>query len=126
MRRMYLVVLLWSVLSAVMAQSEYRQAADQAFANLDKNGITTGILYDRVFPAANLRESGTTSSAGHFQQAQSELYQASYNTQNRLTPDDLSSLTWQSQQQGITPIGVLIAGFQVLNFDAIQLDGNNR
>ena len=64
MRRLYLVVLFWSTLSAVMAQSEYRQAADNAFANLDKSGITSGILYDRVFLAANLNEPGASSSGG--------------------------------------------------------------
>jgi hypothetical protein len=41
-----------------MAQNEYRQAADNAFANLDKSGITSGVLYDRVFPGANLRQLG--------------------------------------------------------------------
>ena len=95
MRRMYLVVLCWSILPAVMAQSEYSQAADNAFTNLDKGGISSGILYDRVFPAANLRESGASSSPGHFGQAQSELYETSYNTQNRLTPEDLRSLIWE-------------------------------
>lgn len=135
---MYLLVLFLSTLPAVMVlaqttnvepaqnRSEYQQAADNAFANLDKGGITSGILYDRVFSAANLREPGAVSSPGHFQQAQSELYEASYNRNERLTPEDLSSLIWESEQRGITPIGVLLANVQVVNFDAIELDGNNQ
>lgn len=52
------------VFSAAFAQeSAYRQITDQAFTDLDKTGVSSQILYDRVFPAGNLTEY-TTSGAG--------------------------------------------------------------
>lgn len=59
-----------------VAQSTYRQGTDAAFVNLDKSGITTGILYSRVFAYAALDtyQSSDTLSFGLFKQAFSELY----------------------------------------------------
>lgn len=125
MKKLYLLVLLWSMLPLwALAQSQYQQAADEALANLDKSGITSGMLYDRVFPAANLRELSAPSSAGRYRQAQAELYYASYNRDTRLTPDELDYLIWDSEQRNIVPLGVLLGEMQVLNTDAIELDNN--
>ena len=85
------------------AQSQYRKGTDEAFASLDMTGVTSGILYDRVFPLARLNEFTTDykSSPEHFLQARSELYEASYNVNNRLTVNDLKSLIQESERQRI-------------------------
>jgi hypothetical protein len=55
---------------------------------LNKNYVTTDILYDRVFPLANLMEfnqiASDTSHINHFYQAYHELQHADYN--NRWSP----------------------------------------
>ena len=35
-------------------QKNYTETIDSLFANISKTGVTTGILYDRVFPASGL------------------------------------------------------------------------
>ena len=122
MRKLYLFVLFLGTSVSVLAQSQYQQATDNTFANLDKSGISSGILYDRVFPGADLQNfnATTASSPVHYVQARSELYNASYNTTDQLTADELKSLIWQSQQRGIVPVGITMAQFQVINYDAID------
>lgn len=100
---------------AVAQESAYRQAADQGFADLDKTGINSKILYDRVFPASNLIEYATSgsglSSSGHFLQVRDELRQASYEPGKHLTTDELRSLIWQSPKQNVVPIGIVSARY---------------
>jgi Putative serine esterase (DUF676)/PA14 domain len=105
------------------AQSQYRKGTDEAFASLDMTGVTSRILYDRVFPVARLTEFTATdkSSPSHFLQARSELYEASYNASNQLSVSDLKSLIQDSERQRIVPIGITLAQFQVCNTAAIEL-----
>jgi hypothetical protein len=62
----------------------FTQMADTLLYPLNKAQITTGILYDRVFPFAGLHAFGAlngnadTTYYGHYRQAHSELYQAAY------------------------------------------------
>jgi hypothetical protein len=64
------------------SSNPYTARADQVFSALDKNDIPTDILYDRVFPYANLRvfnqTSADTSKTSHFYIAYAELQQADY------------------------------------------------
>lgn len=56
MKRILQQLLLFCLLSlSVKAQDKtYTQTIDSLFINLNKSGVTTGILYDRVFPFAGL------------------------------------------------------------------------
>ncbi|KQN32348.1 hypothetical protein ASE92_17225 [Pedobacter sp. Leaf41] len=62
---------------------EFKHTADSLFQHLDKTGISTGVLYDRVFPYAALNNfnliTPDTSSMWHFKQAYSEYYRSAYN-----------------------------------------------
>jgi hypothetical protein len=89
-------------------------------------GVTSRILYDRVFPVARLHEftSADKSSPEHFLQARSELYEASYNIDNQLSVSDLKSLIAESERQRIVPIGITLAQFQVCNGAALELVNN--
>ena len=58
----------------------YTQGVDEKLQLLDKNELTTGILYDRVYPLANLtvfnQTEADTSYVTHFYQAYGELQTA--------------------------------------------------
>ena len=115
--------------SAAFAQeSAYRQAADQAFTNLDKTGVSSKILYDRVFPAASLTDYSVSgsgiSSSTHFLQARDELRQASYDPGTHLITNELRALIWQSSQQNIVPIGIISARFQMVRFENLNLNND--
>jgi len=87
---MYKILLPWllffsglTLYAQTVDTSTYTQKIDYRLQNLSKTPITTGILYDRVFPAARLHQfnQGTqadTSSANHLVQAAHELYSAYY------------------------------------------------
>jgi len=102
MRKILLIWLLFFSGLTLYAQtvdtSTYTKKIDYRLQYLSKTPITTGILYDRVFPAARLHQfnHGTqrdTSSATHFVQAHAELYQAHYQppTATLPTTDELTA-----------------------------------
>ncbi len=113
---------------ALFAQSEYTKAADEALKNLDLSGVNSGILYDRVFPAAQLNTftASDTSNYGHFIQAHAELYDASYAKNLHLKPEQLKGLIKESHRNGIIPVGILASAFHKLNFDALEDDGSGH
>jgi len=55
MKKLLLFLIVFASLT-VKAQTpkNFTQTADSCLFNLDKSGVTTGILYDRVFPFATL------------------------------------------------------------------------
>ena len=61
MKKLFFLLLCCAFAATSLAQSEYRQAADVALANVDKSGVRSGILYDRVFPDADCNEPGASS-----------------------------------------------------------------
>ena len=58
--------------------------ADYKLQMLNKSYVGTGILYDRVFPIANVDEytglANDTTTPNHFMQAYYEIYNSAYNT----------------------------------------------
>lgn len=65
---------------------------------LNKNQVTTGVLYDRVFPIANMDEhtglspNEDTTSSDHFKQGYYEMYNSIYNPTGIYTPGDVESM----------------------------------
>ena len=79
------MVIILSSISAQTRQQTYTEAFDNAFRNISRTDATTGVLYDRVVPFANLVNFNSnvevavdTSSFRHFIQSYSELYRASF------------------------------------------------
>src|SRR5690606_9124947 len=74
---------------------------------LDKNYITTDILYDRVFPLANLSEfnqvNSDTSQINHFYRAYSEIQRADYNNRWQPVKDVTTNVVVQTNA---IPIGI--------------------
>lgn len=77
--------------SAAFAQeSAYRQTTDQAFNDLDKTGVSSQILYDRVFPAGVLYAPSNFEAwtPERFMQTRMKLYLVSYNHAGLLSDND--------------------------------------
>jgi len=108
----------------------YTQTVDSLFQHLNRDYITTGVLYDRVFPFAALdvfnqpwegiESTPDTSSFKHYLQAYSELRRASFDT-TRLLPDEyLKQLAYAPEYDGAIPIGVLAYRFNLLDSLALR------
>jgi|GEM_PF-955353 len=129
MRNILLIWLLFFSGLTLYAQtvdtSTYTQKIDYRLQHLSKTPITTGILYDRVFPAARLHQfnHGTqrdTSSANHLVQAAHELYSAHYTAPSSLPQNsDLSAYAQHLIENRTVPLAVLIYDFNQIDPDAI-------
>lgn len=71
----------------------FTQDVDSVFQNLDKSFITTGILYDRIYPYAALHVFNTsladTSFKNHFRQGYWEIFKAAYSRTGLTSPDTI-------------------------------------
>jgi hypothetical protein len=102
----------------------YQDDLDFRLSALDKSQIPTGCLYSRVYPAAQLltfNQNGQqdVSSAGHFQQAYSELYNSLYNKGNWPMPSDFQDLLTDYSIQGKALLGVISQDVNYFKDDAI-------
>ena len=68
-----------SVFTAKAQDKTYTETTDSILVSVDKKQMKTNILYNRVFPFANLKQKKDTTDFEYFRQAYSELYHASYN-----------------------------------------------
>jgi len=102
--------------------SSFTHDADSVFQNLNKSYITTGILYDRVYPYSMLHIFNSayfdTTNFHHFTQGYYELYNASYNNTNLISPDVLDRKINSITRKGKVPIGII-------NFQFNQIDTNS-
>jgi hypothetical protein len=99
----------------------YAKAVDELLINVDKSGITSGLLYDRAYPSARLdlfNQMGNidTTSPSHFGQAYYELFQAAYNNAPfAIGVDSLDDkINWYNFYNQI-PIGILDCNMQQIN-----------
>lgn len=73
----------------------WKAHADYQMQNLNKSFIATNILYDRMFPLANVDEykglpyntNTDTTHPDHLMQAYYEMYNSAYNTTSMMPPD---------------------------------------
>ena len=113
MKKIYFALLCTATYCSLLnAQGSYTytQIVDSALFPVNKTQITTGVLYDRVFPIAGLHafKSTDTSFFWHFYQAYNELFNATYN-KTGLTPvkriDSIAQSSYAANS--VIPIGVL-------------------
>lgn len=102
----------------------YAKAVDELLVNVDKSGITSGLLYDRAYPSARLdlfNQMGIidTTSPSHFGQAYYELFQAAYNNAPfSIGVDSLDDkVRWHNFYNQI-PIGIIDCNMQQINPEA--------
>lgn len=115
-------------LSGDMALSDtlsYRQNFDHFITPLDKSQFTTGVLYDRVYPFAQLHRFSSripqdTSSYRHFVQAYHEISLASLD-QAALKPfQELKKDVATHTTKGSVPIGILHYDFNYIDSTALS------
>jgi hypothetical protein len=76
----------------------WKSYADYRLQPLNKSYVTTGVLYDRVFPIAHMDEhtglslDEDTTSSDHFKQGYYEMYNSIYNPTAIPTPDDIENM----------------------------------
>lgn len=87
---LFVLVSLASLTVRSQTLKDYTQTADSCFSNLNKSGITTGILYDRIYLLAALpifnQNYADTSSKVHLVQGYSEIFYASYSNAGMIIP----------------------------------------
>ena len=81
--------------------------------------MKTNILYDRVFPFANLKQKKDTTDFEYFRQAYSELYRASYNPIFKSSDEVYSKLKKDKENLDVVPLGIIDASFNYLNEENI-------
>ena len=126
----YRLVLVISLLltgsqNILWAQSPYTRLADSLTQNISKKDVTTGILYDRVYPFARLdafnRTQADTTGYYHFRQAYAEMYNAHLGTPtNMVAPDDWDAMVEYYQFNGELPLGVVDIAYNQLKSDAVS------
>lgn len=102
----------------------FTQSADYAMQHLDKSGISTGILYDRVFPFARLDLFGQlqtdTAEVNYYKQAYSELRRASYDTTALYSDDIINDGIIKYKSDNKVPIALITYKFNQIDTLAIQ------
>jgi len=104
------------------AQEDYDEpevSIDSLLVNIDKTGFTSGVLYDRIFPWAQLNVFNDTVRIAHtkyFEQALLELYKAS-NEEKFLSHKALRHLYAPEREQNVVDIGVINAFFHTVNYN---------
>ncbi|MEP6597198.1 MAG: T9SS type A sorting domain-containing protein [Ginsengibacter sp.] len=118
---LFLSIIATTTLLKAQKLPSFTHDADSVFQNLNKNNITTGILYDRIYPYAMLHVFNTgyfdTSNLHHFRQAYYELYNAKYNKTDLKKPQAVDKEIATIKETGKVPIGII-------NFEFNQIDTN--
>ena len=127
-KRLYIAILamclfLLFIPSTLFAQS-YQEQKDSLFQHLYKSKVTTGVLYDRVYPWVDLnvaKDSTFQISYPFIKQAWLELYLASYNKETLLSIEEVRDkiLTNSLNDNGIT------LGFVDFEFNSIDTQAFN-
>lgn len=126
-----LIILLFSFSLAAFSQTQWdtlpwKSYADFRLQPLIKTYVTTGVLYDRIFPIAHMDEhtglSSTedTTSSDHFKQGYYEMYNSTYNTSGIYSPDDIDNILDTFSVYNGHPIGILYYKFNSLDTNALQ------
>jgi hypothetical protein len=129
---LFIGLALLCLLFTAFGQSNVRTTqaeADDYMGNLDKSYVTSGILYNRAFPAASLNifSSSEVSSSGHWLESRTELYKSALSTNGLLSTESLQNLIYKStHEQNIVPIGVSLVRFQEVNSTAVETDPNGK
>jgi hypothetical protein len=105
---------------------QFNYTADSLLQHLNKAAITTGVLYDRVFPAAslhalNVSEADTTDHK-YFLEAYSEMFSAAYNQAGWIPADTIKNRANVCRQQinkNNVPVGLAFYTYNVIDTNAL-------
>lgn len=128
------LLLCLTINSRAQSSLSFTQAMDSLLAPLDKNKITSGILYERVMPLANIDLFNNNfgdpfiSEYSYYCQAYFELYNSAYNNTGWLKPEHLKAWAEGEAIKGNYTLGILDYQFNMIDSNAInngQLTFNN-
>lgn len=121
----FLLCVLFSKAQVIWDTLPYKQYSDFKLQNLDKSIITSGILYDRMMPIADIerykQQDQFTDTTGprHWAQAYYELYNSAYNTSGWITPQALdAALDINPNLDNGIPIGILNFKYNLMDSNA--------
>lgn len=108
-------------------EKTYTEYMDRVLETLkinDAGEFKNGILYDRVFPVANLTtfnqtDSTNTSNSTHFKQAWNELYKASVDS-ILFSPHLLKDIAYHFERQNTIQIGIINIDFTTIDSTALK------
>jgi len=116
-----IISIVWIVSGvSIYAQDDfsYTEAFDSVFTNISRTDATTGILYERVIPFAqlhNFNSNGDTSYMEHFVQAYFELYKARFQPSGNLPFSSDSLVSLINTNSPIVDIGILHYKFNTID-----------
>lgn len=110
--------------SITTPSTDYVKTTDSLLQYLDKSRMSTAILYDRVFPMANVQAFNSsradTSANKHFRQAYKEMFDAAYNKQNWLPPTIVSKIAQgKALVKATVPMAIANYRFNVIDTNAL-------
>ena len=121
MKKFYILTAFMLCASSVTKAQSFSETIDEFFRNISRADATTGILYERIIPFAQLLNFNShvapvdTSNNEHFIQAYSELYDATFLPSNSF-PFNSDSLQFLTKNSGsIVDIGILHYNFNTLD-----------
>ena len=105
----------------------YNRQAYDMLKNLDKTQIPTGVLYESVYPWAELEfydgsATSDTSNTSHFMQAYTEMYNSTFNRTNLKHPSDLMTniINFHADKTFHHPVGIIDYQFNTIKEDAVS------
>jgi len=103
----------------------FSEEADYLLEHVDKSKVTTGVLYDKVFPMAGLQNykgeaTDDTTNVMHFHQAYFEMYSSLLNKSGFSTPEALNNYINTTYQGNEHPIGMLYFKYNYLDTNAVR------
>lgn len=123
MKQFYYLItfLLFTVLTSSAQEQDYTAQVDYSFQQLDKSQIPTGILYERVFPASDVRRFSNTiidtTSAFHFLSAFDELQTADYT--KRWQPASMIIDNLSAKPHWEVPVGAINIDYNTIDEQAL-------
>ena len=118
LKTVYLTIILFSFSFTAFSQFvwdtlPWKNYSDFRLQPLNKSYVNTGVLYDRIFPIAQLDErtgllpNEDTTSSDHFKQSYYEMYNSIYNPSGIATPDNVESTLDTYPVYNGHPIGIM-------------------
>ena len=117
----FLMLLFTSIFVKAQEVKTYTQTMDSLLASVDKKDMKTSILYDRIFPFANLKNKKDTADFEYFRQAYSELYRASYTTIFKSHNEVYAEVNKGKSKSNVVTLGIIDASFDYLNEKNIEI-----
>jgi hypothetical protein len=103
----------------------FQEEADYVLANLSMVPVTTGVLYDKTFPLANLEDykglaTDPLTNSDHFLQAYTEMYDSKLNKTGTLTPVAFNDYLKTNYDKNNHTLGIFAYKYQYLDTNAVK------